>query len=158
MRHGVIGTAASEQGSTAGMEIGLLGGAFRLGRRIGQCEYDRPRVERGHCVQQFRGERAADRRDADNRSRLERADRGHETVDRGMRMGIREFVLGEVAAFLHDQAAQIDQPIALARLGLGQALRLHGGDHEVRDPGCRLPGAKKQQCLVSEPTAGHPQG
>ena len=43
------------------------------------------------------------------------------------------------------------------RLGFGQALRHHGGDHEVGDAGRRLAGAEEQHPLVGKLSAVDPQ-
>ena len=155
--HRIVRTAACEQRAAVGMAVGLLGGAFRLRGRIGERKHDRPLVDLRHGLQHLGREGAADRRDADDRGGLERADRRQEVADRRVRMGVTKFVLVEAGAVLDDQAARIHQPDAQARLGFGSAFRHHGRDHEIGDAGRSLAGAEEEHLLVGQFAAGHAQ-
>ena len=104
----------------------------------------------GHRLQHLGREGAADRRNADDRGRLQRPDRGQEIADRGMVMRVAKLVIGEARPVLHHKAARVDEPVARERLGFGQALRHHGGDHEVGDAGRRLACAEEQHPLVGK--------
>ena len=65
---------------------------------------------------------------------------------------------GEFGASLNYQPARVHQPVALAGVLLRAALRDHGRDHKVSNAGCSLSGAQKQQLLLGQAAARHPQG
>src|ERR1700682_2319076 len=78
--HRIVRAAACEQRAPPGMAVSLLGGAFRFRGRIGKRKYDRSIVILRHGLQHLGREGAADRRNADDRGRLERPDCGQEVV------------------------------------------------------------------------------
>jgi hypothetical protein len=73
-------------------------------------------------------------------------------------VGVGQLVLGELAGpVAHDEALRIDEPAALARLGLAEAFLPGGGHEEIGDAGAGLAGAEEEQLLVAQLAAGQAQ-
>src|ERR1700688_2404955 len=98
------------------MAVSVFCGAFGLGGRIGERKHDRPLVDVSHGRQHLRREGPADGCYADDRSGLERLDRGEEIADRRMIMRVAELVVGEACAVLYNEAARVHEPGTLERV------------------------------------------
>ncbi len=72
-----------------------------------------------------------------------------------VRVGL--LVRAEAGAALHDEPLRVDEPAALARLGLRRTLGDHRRDGQVGDAGRGLAGAHEQDLLVGELAAGDAQ-
>jgi hypothetical protein len=68
----------------------------------------------------------------------------------GMLVGIGQLLRRQAFARLDHQALGVDQPAALARLGLVYALGHHGRHDQIGDAGRRFAGAEEEEGLVGQ--------
>ena len=67
-------------------------------------------------------------------------------------------MLGEAGTILADQPLGIDEPVAVTRILLREALRHHCRNHKIGNAGCRFSRSQEQEFLVCELSTGDPQG
>lgn len=67
-------------------------------------------------------------------------------------------MFGEIRAARDHEATGIDEQAAALRLGFGEALALHRGEHQAADAETGLAGAREKDALLGEAAAGDAAG
>src|SRR5712672_1307110 len=133
-----------------GPRVGLLGGAFRVLRRVRQRQDHRPVVDARHGLDRLLGERAADGADADDGGGLDALGGGDEVPGRRMLMPVRPLEVDKIRAARLQQSVDVEHVDPRLRVLQRHALRNQGGAQQAGQANSCRTSAEEQVLLVLE--------